>query len=85
MEVKTMMLFGGLGMILGLLIVFGILILGVWLLIKALSVGNSKSMSNLFAPSERYSESPLDILKKRYARGEISQAEYEEMRHQLEL
>ncbi len=30
------------------------------------------------------SESPIAILKKRFARGEISQAEYEEIRHGLE-
>jgi putative membrane protein len=29
-------------------------------------------------------ETPLEILKKRYARGEISREEYEEMRKELE-
>lgn len=80
-----MMFFGGLGMLLGLLVVVGLLALGVWLLAKALSLGNSKSVGMLLTPSEKSSESPLDILKKRYARGEISQAEYEEMRRQLDL
>lgn len=84
-RLKTMMFFGGLGMLLGLLVVVGLLALGVWLLAKALSLSNSKSVGMLLTPSEKSSESPLDILKKRYARGEISQAEYEEMRRQLDL
>ncbi len=34
-------------------------------------------------PPRREEQSPLDILKTRYARGEISREEYEEMRRDL--
>lgn len=46
-----------------------------------LASGRSSSQS----PQERGrpTESPLDILKMRYARGEITQAEFEEMRRVL--
>jgi putative membrane protein len=35
------------------------------------------------APSRQEEPSPLDILKARYARGEISREEYQEMRRDL--
>jgi putative membrane protein len=35
-------------------------------------------------PHEMPRETPLEILKKRYARGEISRGEYEQMRKDLE-
>jgi putative membrane protein len=56
-----------------------------WLLILALIVGTvwraSRHLSGR-GPSER-SESPQDILKKRYARGEIDKNEYEERLREL--
>lgn len=79
-----MMFFGGLSMIFGLLILLGVLALGVWLLIKAFSGGGTQRAGSLLSSTMGSHESALDILKKRYARGEINQAEYEEMRRQLE-
>lgn len=36
------------------------------------------------APGERYIQRPLDILKERYARGELTHEQYEQMRRDLE-
>lgn len=73
--------FGALGLIL--MLVFWLVVIGlaVWLL------------SNLFpratdafrTPKSDSSESPLEILQQRYARGEISRAEYNEMRKELQI
>lgn len=53
-----------------------VILLAVWLL------------SNLFPKNQTSpttgTESALDILRKRYARGEISKEEYEAIRHDLE-
>jgi putative membrane protein len=66
----------GLWMILGLvfwvLIVAGVVLLVVWAVQKGVSGGGSRS-----------EESALEILKKRYARGEISKEEYEEKKRDL--
>lgn len=39
---------------------------------------------HLFSGDSRRSETPLEILKRRYASGEINREEYERMRHELE-
>ncbi len=58
-----------------------------WLIIIAVIIwavvritGSAASRSN----SSPSTESPLDILKKRYARGEISREEFEQMKKDLE-
>jgi putative membrane protein len=66
--------FGGLMM----LAFWGVLIVGVALLVRWLSVTTTGSGE----PPHR--ESPQDILKRRYAAGEVTQEEYERIRHQLE-
>jgi putative membrane protein len=55
---------------------FVVLVLIVYLLVGGLRSGGP--------PPERLSETPLDILKKRYAKGEITRAEYEQMKKDLE-
>ncbi|MFB6231492.1 MAG: SHOCT domain-containing protein [Salinibacter sp.] len=56
-----------------------LLILGVgWALLSVLREGSSLP----FSPAAR--ESPLDILKRRYAEGEISAEEYEARKERLE-
>lgn len=53
------------------LIIVGIVLLVVWVGQKALG------------PASKAEESALEILKKRYARGEMSKAEYEEKKRDL--
>jgi putative membrane protein len=67
--------FGGVFMILLWIVIIG---LGVWLISSLVSRTNSQPSANL-PPAE----SALDILKKRYARGEITKEQFDEMRHDL--
>ena len=62
--------FGGLGMII------------FWIVILAAIVYFIRYLVNQDKP-RRDSSSPMEILKKRYASGEISQKEYEHLRHEL--
>ncbi len=55
-----------------------IIVLGVWLVGSLVSRTNSQPPANL-PPTE----SALDILKKRYAHGEITKEQFEEMRRDL--
>ena len=67
---------GGIGMLLfWLLIIVGV----VWL-ISATSHGSAASLPAASAPA---SETPLDILKRRYAKGEITKEQFEEMKNTL--
>ena len=63
---------GGLGMGLGMIL---------WIALIAVAVWAATSLFSNWARSA--DESPLEILKRRYARGEISQAEYEQARANL--
>lgn len=60
-----------LGIIFWVLLIAGIIFLLIWVVRKASGRGTEKE------------ESAIDILKKRYARGEISKEEYEEKRRDL--
>ena len=67
--------FGGIFM----LLFWGVIIgLGVWLISSLVSRTNSQPPSSL-PPTE----SALDILKKRYARGEITKEQFDEIRRDL--
>ena len=61
-----------LGMVFWILLIVGIVLLVVWVVQKAMGGG-----------AGRLEESALEILKKRYARGEISKEEYEEKKRDL--
>lgn len=53
-----------------------LIVLVVWLFINQ----NSRSKQNFNNPQ---SESPMDILKKRYAKGEITKEQFEQMKKDL--
>ena len=72
------MLFGGLMM----LIFWGGLIALTVVVIRALSGSGSRPQANTGAPPA-VSNSALDILKERYARGAITKVQYEEMRRDI--
>jgi putative membrane protein len=63
---------GFLMMLFGFLIFVGILLLIIWVVVRF-----ARQSGGIIG------ESPLDVLKKRYARGEISQEEYERMKTEL--
>lgn len=56
------------------IIFWGFLILGIIFIIKKIS----------FSSGPEQQDTPLDIVKKRYARGEISREEYEQLKQDLE-
>ncbi|MDH7486862.1 MAG: SHOCT domain-containing protein [Anaerolineae bacterium] len=75
---------GGLGLILMFLFWGAIIALAVWLLSSLFPRAKNISSPPYTAQRDEPSQSPLEILKQRYARGEISKTEYEEMRQGLE-
>ena len=52
-----------------------VIVLGVWLIVR---------FTKTNGPSEQNQESPLEILKRRYANGEISTQEYEQRKKVIE-
>ena len=70
--------FGVIPMLLTILFWVAIIALGAWLISSLVSRTNSQPPSNL-PPAE----SALDILKKRYARGEITKEQYDELHRDL--
>ena len=68
--------FGGIGMGIGMLLFWGVIIFGIVLLVRG--VGGSAGSGR----GER-DKSALDILRERYARGEIDKTEFEQKRDDL--
>ena len=78
--------FGGWGLLLNGLLWIGLLALGIWLLARLFPAGGNRSPREDKAGSRaEYNrpESALEILQRRYARGELTKEEYETMRHDL--
>ncbi|MDP2750162.1 MAG: SHOCT domain-containing protein [Nanoarchaeota archaeon] len=62
------------GMIIWISVIIGIIFLVFWL-IRNNSIGNTSVVSK--------NESPMEILKKRYAAGELTKKQFEEMKEEL--
>jgi putative membrane protein len=75
--------FGGLGMIFMLVFWVVIIALAVWLLSNIFPRATNSSSLRAAAGRSDLSESPLEILKQRYARGEINREQYELMKHEI--
>lgn len=74
------MMFGGLMM----LLFWGGLILLAWLLIRSVARSGRQGGAQHDSPTKGGSSTAaLEILKERYARGEITKAEFEEMRRDI--
>ena len=68
--------FGGFGMGIGMLVFWGLVIAGIVLLVR--SVGRSSG-----GGERERDKTALDILRERYARGEIDKTEFEQKRDDL--
>ncbi len=82
--------FGGFGFLIMLFFFFVIIGLAVWLVNSLFPRTPESAPPYTSAPGGRSgghappsAESPLDILKRRYARGELTKSEYEAMRDDL--
>ena len=63
------------------LVLWGLLIAGLVYLVRYLVL---RTVRDSLHPSSSDRETPLDILKKRYARGEITAEQYHQMKRTLE-
>jgi len=73
----------GFGMFFTALLLLLIVGLGVWLITWLVSRNRNAALTNVDSISTPVSDTAVEILKQRYARGEISKAEYETMRDDL--
>lgn len=75
--------YGGFGMVLMILFWVVIVLIAVWLVSRLFPqvTGFTAPPSN--GKRSEPAQSPMEILKQRYARGELNRAEYDEMRHKL--
>ncbi len=74
---------GGIGFGMGFGWIFWLIIIGVaiWAVVRLTS--HSSTQHTILGGSTVSQETPLDILKKRYARGEITEDEFKEMKRNL--
>ena len=75
--------YGGLSMILIFLFWMVIIVVAVWLVSRLFPQVTGFTAHPSSDKRSEPADSPLDILKQRFARGELNQAEYDEMRRKL--
>lgn len=75
---------GGFGMIAMVIFWVVIIALAVWLLSRVFPGATRNAPSNGTPPRSDTLESPTEILKKRYARGEITKEQFDQMRRDIE-
>ncbi len=75
--------FFGIGMLL--MVLFWVLIIAgaVWLVVTLVRGSQGGSMPRALLPGAPGGQTPLDILKARYTKGEITKEQFEEMRRDL--
>ena len=61
----------------------GIWMIVIWIVIIAAIVFAIRGLTGSSRGEDRHAESPLEVLKRRYAAGDISQAEFETKKHDL--
>jgi putative membrane protein len=71
------MFLGLIFLILLIVVVVGLVVASIWLIGRGQKLNSNRQ--NETSPGDE----PLEILRRRYARGEISRAEYESMHHDL--
>jgi len=69
--------FGGFGMGIGMLLFWGLIIFGIVMLARGFGGASNASESG------SRGKTPLDILRERYARGEIDKSEFQQRRSDL--
>ncbi len=75
--------YSGFGIILMILFWAVIIVVAVWVLSKLFPQVTSFTAPPSNGKRSEPAENPLDILKQRYARGELNQTQYDEMRRKL--
>lgn len=73
--------FGGWSFLLNSALWIGLIVLGIWLLARLFPAGGRSRHDDDDATAT--TDTPLEIVRRRYARGELSKEEYETMRHDL--
>jgi len=77
--------FGMFGLGALIMIAFWVLVIGgvVWLVVTLVRGGQGQATPPVQAVGAAQNQTPLDILKARYARGEITKEQFEEMKRDL--